>query len=846
MSPRSGGFPQGAAGLSPGRQGQRLGPKFDRLRTVLDSDESGLSLRDDPSGIAPERALVFEVAGSIADFYQLVRRIPGLEFLAEEETAFDPDEDFFEVDTRKGREGQRRMDRPIGGRLYLAMPDVGALRQLISLWDRWQRERDLPRGHTAWRDIFEYLRELRPWGTADRITDEAIEFWREDLETDPTGLLRIEVEFWFYESAHRRATAYRRVARAVADAGGSIVHHAVIEDIRYEAALIDLLASEIERLVAREEVHLALCDEVMFLRPQSSLGLPERRDEGEVGAAVAGEPADVRPPVAALLDAMPVQNHQLLRDRLDMDDPDDLEAMSVVSERYHGTAMASLILHGDRNLAEPSLSRRLHVRPVLYAPGNGRDEVPSRDRLLVDVIYRAIRRMKEGEDGSDASAADVFLVNISLGDSRRPFSGSVSPLAKLLDYLAEHYSMLFLVSAGNVKSPLLVSDFQSWTSFEDADPEDRERAVLRALAENRAHRTLLSPAEALNVVTVGAWHHDAIAGPRRTMAVDPYVDGEFPNVSSAMGLGHRRVIKPDIHLPGGREQVTFRSTGEALIVVPGGRYGLKTASPHEGGETDREALTPGTSAATALATRAAHRIFDALLDTDGGSMHGEMDPQYYAVVVKALLVHRAKWSDRADFLEQLYGPRGQGRHIERRDNIARLLGYGLPEIEEAVSCAPYRATLVGYGTIAARETNVHRIPLPPSLERVSEPRAVTVTVGWLSPVNPRHQMYRQAKLEVGAVEDWNTAAGVNRAGSQPSHLSVLRGTVSHTRYEGENAVSFVDDGYASIRILCREQAGTLDQRVRYGVAVTIEAGEGIPVYDEIRTRLGVPVAVPAR
>ena len=70
--------------------------------------------------------------------------------------------------------------------------------------------------------------------------------------------------------------------------------------------------------------------------------------------------------------------------------------------------------------------------------------------------------------------------------------------------------------------------------------------------------------------------------------------------------------------------------------------------------------------------------------------------------------------------------------------------------------------------------------------------------------------------------------------------------MSHTRYEGENAVSFVDDGYASIRILCREQAGTLDQRVRYGVAVTIEAGEGIPVYDEIRTRLGVPVTVPAR
>ena len=223
-----------------------------------------------------------------------------------------------------------------------------------------------------------------------------------------------------------------------------------------------------------------------------------------------------------------------------------------------------------------------------------------------------------------------------------------------------------------------------------------------------------------------------------------------------------------------------------------------------------------------------------------------MDPQYYAVVVKALLVHRAKWSNRADSLEQLYRPQGPGRHIERRDNIARLLGFGFPEIEEAMSCAPHRATLVGYGTIAARETNVHRIPLPPSLESVSEPRAVTVTVAWLSPVNPRHRIYRQAKLEVGVVGDWNTVAGVNRASGQPSHLSVLRGTVSHTRYEGRNAVSFVDDGYASVRISCREQAGTLDQRVRYGVAVTIEAGEGIPVYDEIRTRLGVSVAVPAR
>ena len=654
--PRLPGFPQGRAALSPRRQRERLGPGFKRLQTVLASDEEGLSLRADPSSIAPERAIVFEVAGSISDFHQLVTRTRGLEFLADEETTFEPDDDFFEVDTRRGRKGQPREDRLVSGRLYLAMPDVRALRELLQLWDRWQSERALPHGHTRWRDIFANLRNVRPWGPVDRITDETIEFWREDLEAESSEPLRIEAELWFYDGAARRAAAHRRTGEAVAVAGGSIIDHAIIEEIRYDAVLVELPGAEVERLVAREEIHLAICDDLMFLRPQSSLDVPERGDETESGAALAAEPPDDRPPIAALLDGVPVQNHQLLEGRLDVDDPDDLEAMSILSEREHGTAMASLILHGDRNLGEPPIARRLHLHPVLYAPGNGGPEEPRRDRLLVDVIHRAIGRMKEGDGEGGATAPEVFLVNLSLGDPRRPFSGPMSPWAKLLDYLAEHYGILFLVSAGNVTLPLPSREFTDWTSFEDADPEDRERTVLQALADNRAYRTLLSPAEALNVLTVGASHEDALDGPRGAGAVDPYTDDDLPNVSSAQGLGHRRAIKPDIHMPGGREQVRFQASRKTLIVVPGGRFGLGAAAPSADGERDREYRSAGTSAATALATRAAHRIFDVLMDTDGGSLHGDLDPQYYAVVTKAVLVHRAKWGSRADFLDRIYGP----------------------------------------------------------------------------------------------------------------------------------------------------------------------------------------------
>ena len=845
--PRSPRFGKPSPRLAPERQRHRIGPIFERLEGVLAEDRDGLSLRNDPASIAPERALVLEVAGSLADFQALARRMDGLEFLGDEEIEFDSDEDFFEIDTRKGRVGEHRLDRRIGGRLYLAMPDVTALRQLLSLWVRWQRGEDLPTGFTPWRDLFASLRDVRPWGAADRLTDEAVSLWREELEADPESTRRIELELWFRERAEHRAAAYRRLEEVVAGAGGRIVDHAVVEEIGYDAALVDLPSAALERLVAREEVHLAVCDDIMFLRPQSVTDVPEPGDGTDAEAGPPGSQPTALPPVAALLDGVPVQNHSLLDGRLDMDDPDGLEEMSVVEDRHHGTAMASLILHGDGNVPGDALSRRLHVRPVLFAPGNGGREEPIRDRLLVDLIYRSIRRMKEGEGEGEATAPEIFLVNLSLGDPGRPFSGPMSPWARLLDYLADRHGILFLVSAGNIRRPLPLRTFSKWAEFEDARPEDREHEVLTALSEERAYRTLLSPGEALNVLTVGAMHDDAVAGPRGAGSVDPYEARELPNVSSAQGLGHRKVIKPDIHLPGGREHLRFQAGGGALVVIPEpeGRSGLRAASPDPAGRRDRTRLTMGTSAATALATRSAHLIFDALMDGDGGSRHAAMDPRYRAVVVKALLVHRANWGERAARLEKHYGPRGRGKHVERRDNIARLLGYGFPNLDEARSCAPNRATLVGFGTISAREANVHRIPLPPSLDRVTEPRVLSVTVAWFSPVNRRHQAYRRAKLEVGAVRSMETTAGVKRSSGQPSDKSVPRGTVAHTRYEGDRAVAFVADGHVFLRIYCREQGGPLDQRIRYGIAVTIEAGEGIPVYEEVRARLAVPAGVRA-
>ena len=227
------------------------------------------------------------------------------------------------------------------------------------------------------------------------------------------------------------------------------------------------------------------------------------------------------------------------------------------------------------------------------------------------------------------------------------------------------------------------------------------------------------------------------------------------------------------------------------------------------------------------------------MDETAGSLLADVDPAYYAVIIKALLVHRAQWGDKGVLLDTLYGPQGQGKHVARKDNIARVLGYGRPVVEEAMACAPNRATLVGYGDAASDgRANLYRIPLPGSLERVTDPRAITLSLAWLSPVNPRHASYRRAKLEI-IPTNLEVSIGVAREKSQPSDKSVPRGSLFHVRYTGDKAVPFIDDCHISFRVFCREQGGALDQSIHYGLAVTIEAGEGIAVYQQIRQRLGI-------
>lgn len=73
----------------------------------------------------------------------------------------------------------------------------------------------------------------------------------------------------------------------------------------------------------------------------------------------------------------------------------------------------------------------------------------------------------------------------------------------------------------------------------------------------------------------------------------------------------------------------------------------------------------------------------------------------------------------------------------------------------------------------------------------------------------------------------------------------MRGTVFHERFTGERAVPFIDDGHLSLDVWCKDDAGGASGAVRYAVAVTIEAGTPLPIYEQVEQRLRVRPRPPA-
>jgi hypothetical protein len=559
-----------------------------------------------------------------------------------------------------------------------------------------------------------------------------------------------------------------------------------------------------------------------------------------------------RSPVVALLDGLPLAAHRRLEGRVLIDDPDGFETQYPAADRRHGTSMASLIIHGDLAGQGRPIGRPVYARPILRPdprgmPGTTAETVPE-DLLVVDLIHRAVRRIFESEGDSRPAAPDVSVINLSIGIVDRPFQFALSPLARLLDWLAWKYQVLFVVSAGNHDHPIEAAVPRG--SITQRDGEELRRTILQAVAADTRNRRLLSPAEAVNALTVGAAAEDQSTVPVGTTAfttVVAFQEGGLPSVINAQGPGYRRSIKPDVLAAGGRvllreelaptrpSDVTVlqvrRLTAPPghLVAAPGSTPGALAAMCH----------SRGTSNAAALTSRAAAQLYE-VLDDLRSMPNGELiDEIPRAVWLKALLVHSARWGDTGGVVTEILKNSQNSRQF--REHVSRLLGLGVIEPGRCAECLPTRVTGLSGGTLRGEQSHVHRFPLPAGLRGVRATRRLIITVAWLTPVNPDHRAWRRAHLWFDPPRN---SLGVSRV--EADHRAVQRGTVQHEVLEGGGIAQFVDGADIDIRVNCRADAGTLEEAVPYALAVTLEMPEelGIDIYSEIRTRIhAVPIPV---
>jgi hypothetical protein len=824
------------------RQRARIAPQLTVLQQAFDAQR--LKLQQTAPMENPELILVLEVAGTVEDFAKAVAKIPGMEWLVEwAEDQIAPDEDFFI---------QGKADKSFPGRLFLLASNQEALSQLLALWTRYQNDpaAQFDRGLNKFRNMFGQLRNIRHWSAADRIDTDVRQYWQNCLD-DGLQAIRFEIEAWHFASHQKNDKAREDITALVQGLGGQVLRSALISEIAYHGFLVELPAQAVAGVLAGQTPDLVISDRIMFFRPKAQ-SITDGVNEADVVSQAAAAVASDQPPIVALLDGLPLQNHAQLQGRLLVDDPDGWEGNYAAKDRVHGTAMASLILHGELDEGVEPLRHLLYVRPVLRPDPNDnfntrrREHTPD-DVLLIDLIHRAVKRICEGEGQEPAVAPSVRVVNLSIGDEARLFDRQMSPWARLLDWLAFRYFVLFIVSAGNDLRTLSLQTPSH--TLEGLTPEERSALAFTAMTTEHVDRRLLAPAEALNVLTVGALHVDQANAPAVPGRYDLFVAGGLSPLSR-IGHGFRRAVKPDILMPGGRVLYRARMQPDPAVsvldvVTAGVAPGHRVAVPPLPGESlAATAYTRGTSNAAALASRAATQAYD-MLELLRAEEDGAPGAMYDAVLLKALLVHGAHWGDWPDRLlaehPELEAIAGVAKHAAQKDLVTRWLGYGPVDVERAITCAAERATLLGVGELGADEAFVFSAPLPPTLAGKIAWRRLTVTLAWMAPINCAHQGYRRAKLWMTPPQD---QLRIKRANSVHDKAA-LRGSVQHEILEGNDAVAFVDGSRFECKVNCSADAGELTGKVRFAVCVSLEVaiGSGIPVYQEIRDRIRPPVVI---
>ncbi len=320
---------------------------------------------------------------------------------------------------------------------------------------------------------------------------------------------------------------------------------------------------------------------------------------------------------------------------------------------FHGTAMVGLAQFGDLLpvlLTGEGITLNHQIGSFKILPPIGRNE-PQNYPFLTELA------INEARIASREIRNKIFCMAIT--DESTSKKGIPTSWSSKIDSLAfgndEQEKVLFILSSGNVR----------YENYPRNYPSENELSSIQ------------DPSQSWNALTVGAYTClDTIDEPHLSSFNCLATPGSLsPSSTTSLTWTHLSKVpfKPDVVLEGGNcavdsQNIEYEEPASLSVLTTNGRTNMVFD------------YLNGTSSATGLASNFAARIFS-------------LYPNYWPETVRALIVHSAEWTEQ---MINEFSPFSPKR--EKTQALLAKYGFGVPNIERAISCADNEVTLIHQGS----------------------------------------------------------------------------------------------------------------------------------------------------
>jgi subtilisin family serine protease len=487
------------------------------------------------------------------------------------------------------------------------------------------------------------------------------------------------------------------------------------------------------------------------------------------------------------------------------------EELGAADEKGHGTPVSGIALYGDvRARLEAhqfDMPFRIASARVVNARGRFDDK-----RVVAQQMEDAIRKLVE-EHGCK-------VINVSLADDARPIGAKPTSWAAVLDQLAHELDIVVVVSAGNTDKAKIFQRYGE--EICDAYP---------GLLLDDGNR-ILEPGSAVNVLTIGSISHtNGVSEDDHDLAgVRPITAAGQPSPFTRVGPGVGGMIKPDLVDYG----------GTAVLYGPELLDGKQR--PTAG------VLSLNNKYVERLFTTSSGTSFSAPIVSFKAAALYQRFPDATANLIRALLALSAEVPEAAlECLAEL-----------DEDEILNVCGYGVSDVDRALSSDDDRVILFAEDTLALDRFAVYEVPIPDAFQTEPGERQIKVSLAFDPPV--RHtridyagvamsfQLIRGSKAEevFDHFRKWENEkdkgkpfklANKFKCDLKPKQTVRERGTLQCARYIGKQDISQYGSSYFLV-VRCESGWAEVEDQ-HFAVAVELRHESEIRLFERVRARVRV-------